>query len=77
MAVKVIVPSKTYNEKAFGVQFVNGEATFEDEQLANNVAETLGYKVVQLDGADSEPEAKGKAPAKRQPAKRTAKKAEE
>lgn len=71
MAVKVIVPSRTYNEKAFGVQFVNGEATFEDEKLAKDIAVALGYEIEKLE----KPEVK--APAKKQPAKRSAKKVEE
>lgn len=45
MAVKVIVPSKTYNEKYFGVDFVNGVGIFEDEKLAYKISEILGYKV--------------------------------
>lgn len=71
MAVKVIVPSKTYNERAFGVQFVNGEAVFKDEKLAKDIASALGYEVQKL--AEDKP----KAPAKKQPVKKETKKVEE
>lgn len=45
MTVKVIVPNKNYNEKAFGKQFKNGVAEFEDEKKAKAIAYRLGYKV--------------------------------
>lgn len=57
MAVKVIVPSKTYNANYLGVQFENGVGVFEDEALAKEVAKTLGYKVEHV--------TEKKAPAKR------------
>lgn len=70
MAVKVIVPSKTYNANYLGVQFLNGVGVFEDEALAKEVAKTLGY---QVEAIKAEPKAeprkataKKKAPAKKE-----------
>lgn len=67
MAVKVIVPSRTYSEKYLGVQFENGEAVFEDEALAKSIAEVLGYKIEKIEAEKPEP---------KKPAKRAAKKVE-
>ncbi|MGE6629605.1 hypothetical protein [Bacillus sp. NPDC077027] len=46
MAVKVVVPNKSYNEVFLGIQFANGEGIFEDEKLAKEIADTLGYEIV-------------------------------
>lgn len=63
MAVKVIVPSKTYNDVYMGVKFENGVGIFEDEQLGKDVASVLGYEI-------EKPEPVKKAPAKKAPAKK-------
>ena len=81
MAVKVITPSKTYNGKYCGVQFTNGVGIFEDEQLAKQVASTLGYQVEKVEAekapAKETPKAPAKAPAKATGKKATTKKAGE
>lgn len=74
MAVKVIVPNTHYNAVFLGVQFKDGVGIFEDEELAKNIAQTLGYKVEPIE--EEKAEAK-KAPEKKSTAKKsTAKKAE-
>ncbi|WP_407708533.1 hypothetical protein ACIU4M_00795 [Bacillus altitudinis] len=76
MAIKVVVPNKSYNEVFLGVQFTNGEGIFEDEKLAKEIADTLGYEIVK-DQAEpetvEEEKPKRKAPVK----KKTVKKADE
>lgn len=71
MAVKVIVPSKKYNAKYLGVQFVNGVGVFEDEALAKSIAKTLGYQVEPIE-EKSEPKATAKktTTAKKAPTKK-------
>ena len=65
MAVKVIVPSKTYNEEYFGVKFVDGVGIFGDEAKARSIAQILDYKVEPI-------EEKKEAPKKSAPKKTTA-----
>lgn len=66
MAVKVIVPNKHYNTTAFGVQFVDGVAVFEDEAFAKQVAERFGYQIE----VEEKPKAEKKAPAKKKAPKK-------
>lgn len=65
MAVKVVVPSKTYNEKYLGVQFENGEGIFEDEKLAKSIAKVLGYRVEEIKSEKPEPKKSTKRAAKK------------
>ena len=65
MAVKVIVPSKTYNEKYLDVQFENGVGIFEDEKLAKSIAQVLGYKVEAIKAEKPEPKKTTKRAAKK------------
>lgn len=66
MAVKVIVPSATYDEEYWGVKFNNGVGIFEDEDKARSIAKILGYKVEPLEPAEPPKKtAPRKAPTKR------------
>lgn len=76
MAVKVIVPSETYNETFWGVQFVNGVGIFEDEEKARNIAQILGYKVEPIEEPKKETPKKS-APKKATTAKKTPPKKDE
>jgi len=76
MAVKVVVPNKSYNESFLGVQFTNGEGIFEDEKLAKEIADTLGYEIVK-DQAEPEIVEEEKPKKKTQAKKKTVKKADE
>lgn len=66
--IKVIVPNKGYNEKAFGVHFRNGVGIFEDEEKGRKVARRMGYEIE---------EEEKKAPAKKAPKRKTPAKKED
>lgn len=66
--IKVIVPNKKYNERYFGVQFVDGVAIFEDEKEGKAIADRLGYEVVEEKKVPTK--TKPKAPVKKAPAKK-------
>jgi hypothetical protein len=70
MAVKVIVPSKTYNAKYLGVEFKDGVGIFEDEKLAKEIAEALGYEIEEIEPKDEPKDEPKKAPARKKSTKK-------
>lgn len=66
MAIKVIVKDKNFNGERGGVKFEKGVGIFEDEERGRELADSLRYKVEEIE--------KPKPKAKPAPKKTTAKK---